>query len=303
MQNLVEHGTTRWAREAMIAAVERSPALVGAHDKAGWLALFTPGGVVEDPVGTPPNRRGARVDARGEDDLGRFYETFIARNAIRFQVAEDLAAGDEVVRDVVIHTRLSTGLAIEVPAHLVYQLVESEGALRIARMRAYWDLRRRSWSALGSGPRGWWTLLVMSGQMLAVGGLRGVLGYSRGLLVGIFGRARRTLGHLADAIAAGDAEGAAALFTDDATVALPVGREVMAARQWIAGLGAGAKLAIDRVTPAGYAASFGFTIVSPSPLSLSLSLSNERGGIALCEFDPRTRRIRSLRLYVREAAT
>ena len=48
-------------REHLLAAVERSPRAASAHDRAGWLALFTDDGRVEDPVGSQPHvgRQGA----------------------------------------------------------------------------------------------------------------------------------------------------------------------------------------------------------------------------------------------------
>ena len=89
--------------------------------------------------------------------------------------------GSEVVRDVLIHTKLATGLAIDVPAHLIYEIADEDGALRIRRLRAVWDLRRRSMSAISSGARGMWTMWAISGRMFALQGLGGMLGYSRGL--------------------------------------------------------------------------------------------------------------------------
>ena len=53
------------ADPAWVACVENSPRRVAEHDRQGWLDLFVEGGVVEDPVGTVPNRRGAGLDAQG----------------------------------------------------------------------------------------------------------------------------------------------------------------------------------------------------------------------------------------------
>jgi hypothetical protein len=62
------------SREALLAVVERSPACVAVHDRAGWLDLFSDDAVVEDPVGSAPAPKASGV-------LGRFYDTFIARVA------------------------------------------------------------------------------------------------------------------------------------------------------------------------------------------------------------------------------
>ena len=40
----------------LIELVEKSPELVGKHDREGWLSLFSSSAVVEDPVGPGKNR-------------------------------------------------------------------------------------------------------------------------------------------------------------------------------------------------------------------------------------------------------
>ncbi|MBL7660525.1 transporter, partial [Escherichia coli] len=41
-------------RDELLAAVERSPQAAAAHDRAGWVGLFTGDARVEDPVGSQP---------------------------------------------------------------------------------------------------------------------------------------------------------------------------------------------------------------------------------------------------------
>jgi hypothetical protein len=265
----------------MLALVARSPACVAAHDRDAWLALFSRDGVVEDPVGAAPNPRAA---------LGRFYDTFIADNDIRFEVLEDLVAGHEVVRDVIIHTRLSTGLEIDVPAKLLYELTTEDGELRIRRMRAVWDLRKRSTGALAAGPRGLWTLCVISLQMLRRQGLGGVLGYSRGLVSGIFARGPATLAALATAINTGDGPTTLALFTADASVEFPVGTN-QDVPTWLAHLGPGATLQFTDATAAGWLTAARFTLSGgPRP---------DTGGVVFFAFDPATRKPTAARFFVR----
>ena len=118
--------------EQILETVQRSPALVAAQDKAAWIALFSSDGTVEDPVGGAVNRRGGNVESRTlEDELSRFWDTFIAGNEIRFEVRADRLGASELARDVVIHTRLSTGMTIDVPAYLLYEVVLEQGAPRI----------------------------------------------------------------------------------------------------------------------------------------------------------------------------
>jgi hypothetical protein len=57
------------AESALLAAVERSPEAAAAHDRAGWVGLFTVDGRIEDPVGSRSHV--------GQAQIGRFYDTFI----------------------------------------------------------------------------------------------------------------------------------------------------------------------------------------------------------------------------------
>jgi hypothetical protein len=111
--------------------VRASPAAVAAHDKAGWIALFDDDYVIEDPVGWQP--------VRGQD-ISRFWDAFIAPNDIEFVVHHDWIDGLHVVRDVTIVTTLATGLQVTTPAHLRYELVERDGALKVERMAAHWEV-------------------------------------------------------------------------------------------------------------------------------------------------------------------
>jgi hypothetical protein len=63
------------AESALLAAVERSPE-AAAHDRAGWVGLFTVDGRIEDPVGSRPHV--------GQAQIGRFYDTFIGPRDIAF---------------------------------------------------------------------------------------------------------------------------------------------------------------------------------------------------------------------------
>ena len=127
----------------MMAVVCASPAAVRAQDKQAWLALWARYHVVEDPVGSRPVLGGLydrRSGRRGDAPLGRFWDTFIDGNDIRFDVHADFRAGDRVLRDVTIRTVLPTGVAASTPAHLLYDLVLDEGEVRIRRMAAHWEV-------------------------------------------------------------------------------------------------------------------------------------------------------------------
>ena len=78
-------------RNDLLAAVERSPQAVSAHDRDGWVQVFTQDGRVEDPVGSSPHI--------GHDEIYRFYDTFIGPRGITFHRDVDIVSGDTVLRD------------------------------------------------------------------------------------------------------------------------------------------------------------------------------------------------------------
>ena len=122
-------------RAEVLALVRSSPVLVAAHDKAGWLGIFGREHVVEDPVGARP------VRSQDTGALERFWDTFIARNEIEFEVARDWVHGFDVVRDVTVVTTMRPGVVVRTPAHLIYQTVYEDGTLKVRRMAAYWEPR------------------------------------------------------------------------------------------------------------------------------------------------------------------
>ena len=202
-------------RDACLAAVEQSPAAVAAHDKSRWVALFAPGAVVEDPVGSRPHHNDAADAVNGP--IGRFYETFIAANTIRFHVQHDIVCAGNVLRDLDIEIHMSPRVVVRVPMHLRYQLREVDGALRIAHLAAHWELapmlRQQMQFGLASmvaGTKAFW-------RMLRYLGLSGIAG---------FAEARKTVGEhgkavVSDAVYAinsGDSEALGRLSMSGATL-------------------------------------------------------------------------------------
>ncbi len=159
-------------REAVLALVHASPANVGAHDKEAWLALFGESHVVEDPVGSRP--------VRSEDPgaLGRFWEAFIAPNDIVFEVHNDWISAGQVVRDVTIHTTMTTGVSVSTPAHLLYEVVEQSGGLRIARMAAHWEPAPVFGQLMRPRLANVKSLVGMSGSMLGNLGVGGTMQFA-----------------------------------------------------------------------------------------------------------------------------
>lgn len=170
--------------------VAQSPVLCAKHDKAGWVGLFARDGQINDPIGSKPHN--------GRVEIENFYDTFIAPNQLSFDVEHDIVNDMTVVRDLHIITVMSTGLRIPVPMHIRYVLKEEDGALRIHRLYAHWELDemlRLQRSTL----KGLWTSVLLTPRMLKYQGLAGVNGFMQGL-EGVGAEGKRTaLAHIANA--------------------------------------------------------------------------------------------------------
>ncbi len=167
-----------------LALVERSPAAVAAKDKAAWLALFASYNLVEDPVGSAPQITGIydrRHGYRGSDRLGRFFDTFIAPNTIRFHVDRDVVCGLHVVRDLTIEITMSPQVVVRVPVHLLYELTVEDDALKIFRLAAHWEF----WPMLKQQTASGWPFVTVgcasAVRLLRHMGIAGMAGYMRAL--------------------------------------------------------------------------------------------------------------------------
>jgi hypothetical protein len=252
---------------------------VAAQDRAGWLDLFVEGARVEDPVGAAP----ALHRPAGDDQLGRFFDTFIAFHDIRFEVREDCVVGLEVMRDVFIHTRISS-LEVAVPAYLLYQLVEDGDRLRVRRMAAHWELPSLSRSALGQGPGAAWAMTRLFGRMLRVMGPRWVGRYLGGYR-GAGARGKQLLARLGQALDARDAQGLAALFASRADC-VDLGGRRLSPEGLLSALPAGARLAFERPLSAGLTTTSRYALEAGASSSrgiLLLSLARAAGGLEIVE--------------------
>ena len=130
----MERFPTHPARDMSI----RSVTAVEAGDREGWLALFAPDGVVEDPIGPSPlNPTGE--PRRGRDGIGAFFDTVITRGAVEFDVHDSFACGRECANVATITTTFPDGAKAIVDVVSTYRLDE-EG--RIASLRAFWEFER-----------------------------------------------------------------------------------------------------------------------------------------------------------------
>ena len=159
-------------RERLLAAVECSPQAAAAHDRAGWVGLFTADGRVEDPVGSRPHR--------GHTQICRFYDTFIGPRDIKFHRDLDIVFGTVVLRDLELEVSMGPDVTMYIPAILRYDLREANGQWRIGALRAYWELPAMMLQFLRTGARAAAPGLQLSRGLLANQGLRGTVGFAAG---------------------------------------------------------------------------------------------------------------------------
>lgn len=158
--------------DRQLAAARASLAAAGRHDRAGWLALFSRDGRVEDPVGSTPHI--------GREQLGRFYDTFIGPREITFEPRADFVGRATVVRDLTLNVRMSPAVAMVIPAILAYELADHDGELKVSSLQAYWELppmmlqfARNGLAASAPGVR-------LMRSLWANQGAEGTLGFLRG---------------------------------------------------------------------------------------------------------------------------
>lgn len=163
---------TRPAESALLAAVERSPEAAAAHDRAGWVGLFTTDGRIEDPVGSRPHV--------GPTEIGRFYDTFIGPRDIVFHRDLDVVADSAVVRDLDLQVAMGSAVTMVIPAFLSYDLREVNGEWKIATLRAYWELPAMMLQFLRNGPSAVPATIQLSQGLIRNQRLRGTVGFAAG---------------------------------------------------------------------------------------------------------------------------
>ncbi|MCB0948639.1 MAG: nuclear transport factor 2 family protein [Mycobacterium sp.] len=162
----------RMTRADLLATAQRSLVAAGAHDRAGWIGLFTADGRVEDPVGSQPHR--------GPAAIANFYDTFISPRAISHRPHVDIVVGTTVVRDVELQIQMGSNLTMQVPTFIRYDLQAEADELRIAALSAYWELPAMIGQfvrgGLGAVPAG----IALGRSMFTNQGLSGSLGFLSG---------------------------------------------------------------------------------------------------------------------------
>lgn len=159
-------------RADLLATAHRSLAAAVAHDRDGWIGLFTDDGRVEDPVGSRPHR--------GRAAIGQFYDTFIGPRDITYRPHVDIVAGSTVLRDLELEIQMAPNLTMRVPTYIRYDLQADPDDLRIAKLSAYWELPAMIGQfvrgGLGAVPAG----ITLGKTMFTNQGLSGGLGFLSG---------------------------------------------------------------------------------------------------------------------------
>lgn len=159
-------------QDDLLAVVERSPQTAAAHDRAGWVGLFTVDGWIEDLVGSRPHV--------GREQIGWFYDTFIGPRNIRFHRDLDIVSGSVVLRDLNLEVVMGPAVTMCIPAFLRYDLREVNGEWRIAALRAYWELPAMMLQFLRAGTRATAPAVQLCRGLLTNQGISGAAGFMTG---------------------------------------------------------------------------------------------------------------------------
>lgn len=122
----------------------KSMAMAEAKDREGWLALFAPDAVVQDPVGPSmfdPEGHGQR----GIAAITAFYDTVVSTSeAVRFDMRQSSECGEECAFAGTIHITLPGGQRGSVDLVNIYR-VTPDGS-KIASLRSFWEFEKLSFA-------------------------------------------------------------------------------------------------------------------------------------------------------------
>src|SRR5258705_6241994 len=161
-----------FTRADMLATAERSPAAAAAHDRDGWVGLYTANGRVENPVGSRPHV--------GTAAIGRFYDTFIGPREITFHRDVDIVVGTTVIRDLELEVKMASTLTMRIPTYLRYDIEGHDSELNVAALQAFWELPAMVGKFLRSGVRAVPAGAELAKALVTNQGLAGTLGFLGG---------------------------------------------------------------------------------------------------------------------------
>ncbi len=197
------------ADSALLTAVERSPEAASAHDRTGWVGLFTADGRIEDPVGSRPHV--------GPVEIGRFYDTFIGPRDITFHRDLDVVRDSAVVRDLDLQVAMGSAVTMVIPAFLRYDLREVNGEWKIATLRAYWELPAMMLQFLRNGASAVPATIQLSQGLIRNQRLRGTVGFAAGFRR-VASRHKELVDSFVNAIARADTSAALRTLSSAATI-------------------------------------------------------------------------------------
>jgi len=278
-----------FSREEKIAHINKSPESVAIHDKEKWLSIFSEYAIVEDPVGSKPHTTGLydkKSRKRGNANLSRFYETFIAPNTIVFYVKNDIVCKNHVVRDLTVNIDMQ-GVLVSVPMHLLYELVEEKGQLKIRRLAAHWELMPMMGLLMSEGLTALPVLTSMSARMMKHQGLSGAIGFTAGL--GKLGnQGKETVKRFLRAFNDKNQSSLSNLFCDGAVIQAPYGEiETTPSEIFSAMHGT---LSFSKLLLAGN------TVTTTVAYKTEGQRENKQG-VAIFEFDSDSKKINNLNFY------
>ncbi|MBV8928532.1 MAG: transporter, partial [Mycobacteriaceae bacterium] len=131
------------------------------------------------------------------EQIGRFYDTFIGPRQITFHRDRDLVDGETVVRDLTLEVVMASGLTMNIPAFLRYDLRPVAGDWKIASLRAYWELPVMVAVMLKQGAKAVPTSLQLAAGLLRHQGPAGTTGF----LSGFRGAGRREKARIGELLA------------------------------------------------------------------------------------------------------
>ena len=115
--------------EQVLATLEAYVKNFSAGDRAGWVGLFAPDAVQEDPVGSPANV--------GHEAIGTFYDAMLAGGTPQLSFLQDpIICGDEAIMFLTACTGEGDG-QVRVPQIVDHVRLDDEA--RITSLRAFWD--------------------------------------------------------------------------------------------------------------------------------------------------------------------
>ena len=110
---------------------------VARGDKQGWLEIFAPDAVVQDPIGPSPfDPEG--TGHKGREAIGKFYDEVISPSEkITFEILSSTLCADECADVGIIRTWLAGGTHVAI-VHCVFTY-KTNGNNQLAHLRAFWQ--------------------------------------------------------------------------------------------------------------------------------------------------------------------